>query len=117
MNNPNDEFINPNIHQMARADFDRAHFKAFVNRTLNRLRRTNNDLLPFDEIRKHIPLKGQHHLGYTNVNLDQIIGSVGRYQDFDRAFLPRINFNRARWENIDQARMKDIALPRWNFIR
>lgn len=111
MKNPNDRFTNLNIHQMARMDFDRAHFKSFVNKALSLLRHTNNDLLPFDEIRKHIPLKGQHDIGYTNVKLDQIIGSVGRYQDFDRAFLPKMNFVRSRWENIDKARMKDISLP------
>jgi hypothetical protein len=111
MDNPNNKFTNLNIHQMARMDFDRAHFKSFVHKMLSLLRRTNNDLLPFDEIRKYIPLKGQHDIGYTNVKLDLIIGSVGRYQDFDRAFLPKMNFTRDRWENIDRARMKDIPLP------
>lgn len=111
MDNPDNKFSNPNIHQIARMDFDRAHFKAFINRILSSLRHTNNDLLPFDEIRKNIPLKGQHDIGYSNVRLDKIIGSVGRYQDFDRAFLPKMRFTRARWENIDRARMKDIALP------
>jgi hypothetical protein len=111
MNKKLDEPLNPTIHSTARLDFERAHFKAFVNRILSRLLRTNNDLLPFDDIRKVVPLKGQSDLGYSEVQLDHIIGSVGRYQDFDRAFLPKMNFMRSRWENIDRARMRDIDLP------
>src|SRR4030067_1681553 len=33
-------------------------------------------------------LKGQHYLGFHQVPVRQIIGSLGRYRDFDRAFLP-----------------------------
>jgi hypothetical protein len=108
--NPTDLNI-PGLDQQARKDFDRAHFKAFINATFSRLRRTNNDLLPFDEIRRNIPWRGQADLGYVEVPLDHIIGSVGRYQDFDRAFLPKLTHIRSRWENIDRARMKDIPLP------
>jgi hypothetical protein len=111
MNKKLDEPINPTIHSTARLDFERAHFKAFVNRILSWLLRTNNDLLPFDDIRRVVPLKGQSDLGYSEVQLDHIIGSVGRYQDFDRAFLPKMNFMRSRWENIDKARMREIDLP------
>ena len=111
MENEDNKFFSSEIQNTARMDFDRAHFKAYLNRTLSRLRRTNNDLLPFDEIRRVIPLKGQYDLGHSEVKLDQIIGSVGRYQDFDRAFLPRMTHSRSRWENIDKARINDISLP------
>lgn len=105
------DFEQNNYQETARKDFDRAHFKAYIAATFNRLRRTNNDLLPFDEVRKRINWKGQSDLGYSEVPLDKIIGSVGRYQDFDRAFLPRLTYLRSRWENIDKARLQDISLP------
>lgn len=111
MEEPNKNFSQSNVPQLARMDFDRAHFKAFINKTLSRLRHTNNDLLPFDDIRRNIPLKGQYDLGYSEVPLNQIVGSVGRYQDFDRAFLPKMSYSRSRWENIDKARRWDIPLP------
>ncbi len=111
MNNNHKSFTNSDLQGTARMDFDRAHFKAFVNETLNRLRRTNNDLLPFDEVQKIIPLKGQYDVGNVEVRLDHIVGSVGRYQDFDRAFLPKLDHSRSRWENIDKARIQDIPLP------
>ena len=111
MNNHNDPSEMTFVKEQARKDFDRAHFKSFINATFNRLRRTNNDLLPFDEIRRNITWRGQHDLGYAEVPLDNILGSVGRYQDFDRAFLPKLTYTRSRWENIDKARIQDIALP------
>jgi len=107
----NPEPVFDHIQETARKDFDRAHFKTFINAAFNRLRHTNNNLLPFDEIRRNITWKGQSDLGFVEVPLNQIIGSVGRYQDFDRAFLPKITYLRSRWENIDKARLRDIELP------
>jgi uncharacterized membrane protein YfbV (UPF0208 family) len=45
------------------------------------------------------------------VPIGQIIGSAGRYQDFDRAFLPVQDRTRARWESIDIAHYADVILP------
>src|SRR4029079_4079306 len=42
---------------------------------------------------------------------DHIIGSEGRYGDFDRRFLPRTNALKHRWTNIDHAMQTDVALP------
>jgi hypothetical protein len=45
------------------------------------------------------------------VAIDQIVGSVGRYRDFDRAFLPRQVRTRGRWESIDRAYLEGVELP------
>jgi len=71
----------------------------------------SNELIPFDEVLKQMPLRGQHYLGYRQVRLDEIVGSVSRYQDFDRAFLPRQTSTRERWESIDLAHLQDVELP------
>ncbi|OGO42703.1 MAG: hypothetical protein A2Z04_01275, partial [Chloroflexi bacterium RBG_16_57_9] len=41
---------------------------------------------------------------------DNIVGSVGRYRDFTREFLPRAGANRERWKWLDQAvnRLEDL---------
>ena len=36
---------------------------------------------------------------------------MGRYRDFDRAFLPRQERTRGRWVNVDSAHHEDIILP------
>ncbi|QLQ05850.1 MAG: hypothetical protein HZY76_07115 [Anaerolineae bacterium] len=44
------------------------------------------------------------------IRLDQIVGSVGRYRDFDRAFLPLSGANSERWKRLDVAlnRLEDV---------
>jgi len=49
----------------------------------------NRDLVQFDEVAKRIKARQRFEKGVQNVPLDQIIGSVGRYKDFTRSFLPR----------------------------
>jgi len=45
------------------------------------------------------------------VALDHIIGSEGRYSDFDRRFLPRSDTLKQRWSSIDSAMIDSIELP------
>jgi hypothetical protein len=45
------------------------------------------------------------------VPIEKIVGSEGRYRDFNKTFLPRHNFLRGRWEKVDRAHLKDIVLP------
>jgi len=99
------------LNAAARVDFDLAHFKAFWRDVLGFLTQSSNELLPYDEVRKHLPWRGQHHLGLQQVPIASIVGSVSRYQDFDRAFLPRQTYTRRRWESVDQAHLQDIELP------
>ncbi len=99
------------FHERARADFEVALRKGFWRSIWSWFTQSDNNLLPFDEIRKNLPIGGQHSLGMRQIPLDKIVGSVGRYQDFDRAFLPRYGFLRPRWVSIDSAQLQDIILP------
>lgn len=62
-------------------------------------------------MRARLPLTGQHYRGLEEIPVDLIAGSVGRYRDFDRAFLPRQRQTRNRWINIDRAMQQDVRLP------
>ncbi len=95
----------------SRQDFARAYRKGFWRSVMSWLGNSDNDLLPFDEVLKRIPLKGQSFQGMQQIETDKIIGSVSRYQEFDRAFLPRQTHTRERWENIDKAYYQDVILP------
>jgi hypothetical protein len=95
----------------ARSDFDAAYSKAFRRELLGWISHRRNSLIPFDEIRKILPVKGQHWIGIQQVPLDQIVGSEGRYQDFDSAFSPRQVQTMGRWISVDVARLQDINLP------
>lgn len=95
----------------ARDDFEKARRKSFWRSIASWFTQTPNDLLPFGEVRKHLPLAGQRDIGLLQIPLDKIIGSVGRYQEFDRAFLPRTAHTIGRWVSIDRAHLEDIILP------
>jgi len=96
---------------LALYDFDRALARAFWRKILSWIRRKSNRLLPFDEVREKLPMRGQRYLGMTQVPIDRIVGSMGRYHDFDRAFLPTHSKNRDRWVSIDVAHYGQVVLP------
>jgi hypothetical protein len=99
------------IDSMTNEDFERAYSKAFWRKVLKMLSGENNELLPFDSVREQLPLKGQHYIGLKQVPIDQIVGSLGRYRDFDRAFLPLQKRTKSRWISIDRAHYQEVELP------
>lgn len=99
------------LFQASRDDFTHAYVKGFLRAMRSWIQRENNDLLPYDEVRKHIPMRGQHYIGLQQIETEKIIGSVSRFNDFDRAFLPRQSHTRGRWESIDRAYFQDVILP------
>jgi hypothetical protein len=82
--------------------FDRARRTAFVQDILAPLRNQPAHLLPFDTVHEKLNLGSQTYRGLQDVPLDKIVGSVGRYHDFSRAFRPRRDSLRQRWRQILQ---------------
>lgn len=93
------------------SDFDRARNKQVVNELLNTIRRRENDLVPLHEITRRLRPEGESYKGMQEVTVNQIVGSMDRWRDFDRAFLPTHNNTRGRWRRIDEAYYGDILLP------
>src|SRR3954451_2422104 len=97
--------------QEAQADFDRARRKAFIHELASTMRGTPNWLLSFEDVQRTLPMQGQYYQGMQQVPLSEIVGSVDRYRDFDRRFLPTQSFTRPRWESVDIANITDVPLP------
>lgn len=95
----------------SQVDFERARHRGFWRRLRRWLGGRSNQLLPFGEVRNLVPIRGQRQLGLRQVPIDQIVGSVGRYRDFDRAFFPTRAETRDRWTNISRARYDRVPLP------
>jgi hypothetical protein len=93
------------------ADYDHARRRAFWRQLGSFLIRRRNDLLPFEEVRQRLHAQTQHDSGYQEVPIDKIVGSVGRYRDFDRAFLPLQKQTQARWLSIDKTYYQSVTLP------
>lgn len=103
--------------QMAISDFRRALNRATWRKILNWLKGADNQLLPYDEVRARIPVRGQHYIGLKQVPIAKIVGSMGRYNDFDRAFMPIQDRTKERWISIDKAHYNDIILPPVELIK
>ncbi len=99
------------IDHLANDDFERAVVKGFWRKVLSWLTGQSNELLPFDEVRERLPIRGQRYIGHQQVSINQIVGSLGRYKDFDRAFLPTQKRTKMRWVNVDKAHYQQVVLP------
>jgi fermentation-respiration switch protein FrsA (DUF1100 family) len=92
-------------------DWEHARRSAFIQDVLGAFTRRPADLLPFDKVQKTLRLCNARYLGVLDVPLDHIIGSVGRYRDFTRAFSPRQSNLQERWRRINQLIAKGGGLP------
>jgi hypothetical protein len=95
----------------ARADFNAARAKAMFRELLALLTGRQNQLLAFDQVASKLRVGGPIYRGVKTVRLDQIVGTVNRYHDFDRAFLPTQTFTADRWQRVSRAWYDDVSLP------
>jgi len=82
--------------------FQQARRQAQLSQLANLLRGHNRNLLSFDEVRQKLGLRQSRRLGRQQIALDNIVGSVGRYQEFTVDFLPRIGSKSLamRWRGL-----------------
>lgn len=66
------------------------------------IRGKNTDLVSYEEVARRVKAYQQIDMGTQMIPLDKIVGSVGRYKDFTKQFLPRTNINRDRWTRVDK---------------
>ena len=99
------------LESRTRADFSRARFKSFINQVFSVLRGQRNTLLSYDDVKEKLRIGGPIYRGMKTVRLEQIAGSLNRYHEFDRAFLPKEDQLAGRWTKVDRAFYEDIHLP------
>ena len=99
------------LYRIASEDFRRARRLAALKQIYARLRGKPTDLLPFEEVRQILKASGEEAHGLQTIPLDAIVGSVGRYTDFTRDFLPRRDTLASRWVRI-RASIRERGLLR-----
>jgi hypothetical protein len=100
-----------NFNYLVNDDFNKAYFEATIGKIIDGFQGKNSALLPLNEILRYIKIKNESYKGMQFVKINDIIGSEGRYNDFNKEFLPRKRILKTRWEKIDEAHYKDIILP------
>ncbi|MBN1136302.1 MAG: hypothetical protein JXM73_06940 [Anaerolineae bacterium] len=92
--------------------FNEARRRAFVQDMLAEVGGRPDSLLSFDEVRRQFRLGVPNQEPVTKeVPLDKIVGSVGRYHDFNRAFLPRAQVDPHRWTRIARLQRQSQLPP------
>ncbi len=97
--------------EQSRSDFQRALFKAFMNRVWDSLSGQRTTLLSYDEIKEKLHIGGPIYRGMQTVRVDQVAGSLNRYHEFDRVFLPTSDKLANRWQSVNRAFYQDVSLP------
>jgi hypothetical protein len=101
------------LNEQVDADFTRARRRARLRALGARLRResTSNRLLSFDDVKRELVANNRLQRGTRVVEVDRIVGSVGRWRDFDRSFLPARASVGHKWKRIDRAFQRGEDLP------
>ncbi len=92
-------------------DFREARRQAVREQLMAHLTGKAADLLSYDEVREKLKARGSKPLGLKDIPLDAIVGSVGRYADFTRSFLPKVDSDRERWARVQVANADLTGLP------
>lgn len=92
-------------------DFWRARRRANVREVLSFLRREPDELLSYEEVRRRLRAIESSESSLEDVPLDKVVGSVGRYQDFTRGFLPKQDSDKDRWAGVRQAMTGMAGVP------
>lgn len=92
-------------------DFHRARRQAALKKILAFFTGESLDLLSYEEVRRHVRPSGQIERGLQEIPLAAIVGSVGRYKDFTRTFLPRHDGDATRWAQVKVAHLTQGVPP------
>lgn len=95
----------------AAEDFRRARQQATMQAIVARLTGQSVDLLSFEDVRQKLFLQSSLYRGRQEIPVEAIVGSVGRYSDFTRTFLPRRDSDQERWAQVDAAMIDMKSLP------
>ncbi len=80
--------------------FRAARLRADLERVRAGLSGKSVDLLSYEEVRQKVKALETSKRELRDIPLDAIVGSVGRYKDFTRQFLPRLDKDEQRWAKI-----------------
>lgn len=105
--------MSSNSHRFRAAvhDFQTAQQRAAVQEVLARITGKSTQLLSYEEVAEKLNLHVRTERGLHDIPLDAIVGSVGRYNDFTRTFLPRRVEDQQRWAGVKAAMEGNLGLP------
>jgi hypothetical protein len=92
--------------------YQSARRKVFIDDLFSLVRGRAPELLSFDSVQAALQAWQQVEKREPEmVPLNKIVGSVGRYRDFTREFLPKESISQERWRAVDAAMHSQAGLP------
>lgn len=90
-------------YSQAVGDFRRARRRAALRSVFARWAGNSPRLLSYEDVRRKLKARETAKIELKEIPLDAIVGSVGRYDDFTRGFLPRRDSSEGRWAGVKVA--------------
>jgi nucleotide-binding universal stress UspA family protein len=81
-------------------DFRIARQRAAMEAVIGRLTGKSDGLLSYHDVADKLKIVNQSGRGVRDIPVDAIVGSVGRYTDFSRTFLPKLESDATRWARV-----------------
>jgi len=95
--------VNLNAHDpfdFAEESWKRARRKVIYQNVVCAITHCSVDMQSFEDVRKRLHLNQRFFRGVQDIPLEQIQGSVGRYDDFSATFMPRKKHMHQRWKDV-----------------
>jgi hypothetical protein len=104
--------MSSNIHfTSALEDFRLARRQTAIQSVLGWMWGRREDLLSYDDVRKQLRAIESADRKLLEIPLSSIVGSVNRYTDFTRDFMPKRSINGERWARVKAASQDMVGLP------
>ena len=98
------------VREQVDLDYARARRRALVGGLLAWVRRRCASLRAFDDARRELGAENRRYVGARVVEVCRVVGSVGRWREFDGAFMPT-RASEGRWKRVDLAFRTGRDLP------
>ena len=98
------------VREQVDLDYARARRRALVGGLLAWVRRRCASLRAFDDARRELGAENRRYVGVKVVEVCRVVGSVGRWREFDGSFMPT-RASEGRWKRVDLAFRTGRDLP------
>ena len=98
------------VREQVDLDYARARRRALVGGFLAWVGRRCASLCAFDDVRRERGAENRRYVGLRTVEVGRVIGSVGRWREFDGGFRPT-RASAGRWKRVDLAFRTGRELP------
>lgn len=98
-------------HDTSRSNFSSARFRSFFQWVYSKLSKDDDCLPSLNDVIDITKAKNERYIGIREIPVENIIGSEGRYEEFNKNFFPKSDTLRPRWTAIDRIVEENRPLP------